>query len=167
MKYLKTIGSILLIILGVVFLFVILGYSTSNTGNTKSLVAKITKTVPWHNEKEKISHHKVAVSTSNPYATRVGMDILNDGGNAVDAAVGVSYALSITEPYASGLGGGGGMLIYNPKNNQYHGIDYRDSAPVSHQTNTSEIGVPLLLKVWIMLVDSTGQKQCLKIYNRP
>ncbi|HLQ40421.1 MAG TPA: gamma-glutamyltransferase, partial [Tetragenococcus sp.] len=68
--------------------------------------------------------------------------VLAKGGNAVDAAVAVSYALAMTEPYASGLGGGGGMIIYDPKEDQYYGLDYRDSAPVSHDTMDAPTGVP-------------------------
>lgn len=147
MKYLKTIGSMLLIILGGVFLAFILGNSTSQSKKAVSnLSEKVNQKVPWHKYDNHDSKQKVVVSTSNPYATKIGMDILHNGGNAADAAVGVSYALAVTEPYASGLGGGGGMLIYDPKKNQYHGINYRDSAPVSHQEISSEIGVPTFVK---------------------
>src|SRR3954447_26333006 len=51
------------------------------------------------------------VSSSNPIAVEVGMEVLENGGNAVDAAIAVSYALGVVEPYGSGIGGGGGMLI--------------------------------------------------------
>ena len=43
---------------------------------------------------------------------------MQDGGNAVDAAIGVSYALAITEPHSSGLGGGGASLTYNGKDGE-------------------------------------------------
>ena len=48
-------------------------------------------------------------------ATRVGNKIIEDGGNAVDAAEGVAYALAVTEPHSSGLGGGGATLTYDGK----------------------------------------------------
>ena len=50
------------------------------------------------------------VSTSNETATEIGEEVLAKGGNAVDAAIAVSYALGVAQPYASGIGGGGGML---------------------------------------------------------
>ena len=46
------------------------------------------------------------VSSSNPIAVQVGMEVLENGGNAVDAAIAVSYALGVVEPYGSGIGGG-------------------------------------------------------------
>ncbi|MBO6060835.1 MAG: gamma-glutamyltransferase, partial [Clostridia bacterium] len=55
-----------------------------------------------------------AVSCSNPLATAIGLQVLENGGNAVDAAVAVCFALGVLEPYASGIGGGGGMLVYDP-----------------------------------------------------
>ncbi|MCA0117267.1 gamma-glutamyltransferase, partial [Staphylococcus epidermidis] len=56
------------------------------------------------------------VASNNAIATRVGNKIIEDGGNAVDAAEGVAYALAVTEPHSSGLGGGGATLTYDGKN---------------------------------------------------
>ena len=56
--------------------------------------------------KQDTSDKNYGVASNNPIATRVGEKIIRDGGNAIDASVGVSYALAVTEPHSSGLGGG-------------------------------------------------------------
>ncbi len=58
--------------------------------------------------------HFGIVSAASPEAAEVGMDVLRNGGNAVDAAVAMSFVLNITEPAMSGLGGGTQVLLYNP-----------------------------------------------------
>lgn len=88
------------------------------------------------------SKYSYSISTSNELATRVGEEILSKGGNAADAAVAVAYTLGVVEPYGSGIGGGGGMLIYNPSSDDYKFYDYKDVAPLSQSTKTSDIGVP-------------------------
>lgn len=67
------------------------------------------------------------VASSNVYATMAGLEVLEAGGNAVDAAVAVSYALGVAEPYTSGLGGGGFMLIHTADGENKF-IDYREVA---------------------------------------
>ena len=79
-------------------------------------------------------HHPVwaehgMVSTQEALATQIGVDILKQGGNAVDAAVAVGYALAVTLPRAGNLGGGGFMLVYLAKEQRAIAIDYREKAP--------------------------------------
>jgi len=75
------------------------------------------------------SRNGMVVSTSS-YATQAGVDILKKGGNAVDAAVAVGFALAVTYPAAGNIGGGGFMVIHlaDGKNTT---IDFREKAPAS------------------------------------
>lgn len=69
------------------------------------------------------------VSSQEALATRIGVDILKKGGNAVDAAVAVGFALAVTLPRAGNLGGGGFMLVHLAKDDKTIAIDYRETAP--------------------------------------
>jgi gamma-glutamyltranspeptidase / glutathione hydrolase len=69
------------------------------------------------------------VSTSHPLATEVGADILQQGGNAVDAAVAVQLALNVVEPPMSGIGGGGFMMVYEAGTDEVTIINSRERAP--------------------------------------
>ena len=62
-------------------------------------------------------------------AARIGVEMLDRGGNAVDAAVAVGFALAVTYPRAGNIGGGGFMLIHLAKDNRDIAIDYRETAP--------------------------------------
>lgn len=68
------------------------------------------------------------VVSAHPLATEVGVRILREGGNAVDAAVGVHWALAVVAPWAGNIGGGGFMLIRS-RNGMAHSIDFRETAP--------------------------------------
>jgi gamma-glutamyltranspeptidase / glutathione hydrolase len=81
------------------------------------------------------------VSASHPLAVEVGMDVLDAGGNAVDAAIAVSYTLGVVEPFGSGVGGGGAMLLYEPGETPL-AYDYRETAPASGDRPANDIGVP-------------------------
>ncbi len=69
------------------------------------------------------------VAAAGETAARVGLEVLNSGGNAVDAAVAVGFALAVTMPEAGNLGGGM-MLVYR-SGGQSHAIDYREMLPAA------------------------------------
>ncbi len=75
-----------------------------------------------------VARHGMVVS-QEAEASRVGLDILKRGGNAVDAAVAVGFALAVTLPRAGNLGGGGFMLIHRADPREDIAIDYRETAP--------------------------------------
>src|SRR5689334_4242067 len=62
-------------------------------------------------------------------AARIGVEILEKGGNAVDAAVAVGFAMAVTYPRAGNIGGGGYMVIHLARPNRQIAIDYREVAP--------------------------------------
>jgi gamma-glutamyltranspeptidase / glutathione hydrolase len=72
-----------------------------------------------------------AASTVDIDATRVAIDVLRHGGNAVDAAVAAAATLGVTEPFSSGLGGGGFLVFYNARTRTVHTIDGREAAPAT------------------------------------
>lgn len=74
------------------------------------------------------------VASTNEVASRVGVDVMKRGGNAVDAAIAVQFALAVTHPSAGNLGGGGFMMI-RLKNGKITAIDYREMAPAAVTRN--------------------------------
>ena len=79
------------------------------------------------------------VAAAKPQASQVGIDILKAGGNAVDAAVAVGFALGVLEPNASGIGGGGFMLIWLADSGTIVFIDSRGKAPAAATQDMYEL----------------------------
>ncbi len=76
-----------------------------------------------------------AIASAHPVATRAGMEVLNAGGNAFDAAVAVTATLAVVEPYSSGLGGGGFWLLHDAAGKRDIMIDGREKAPLEAHRN--------------------------------
>jgi gamma-glutamyltranspeptidase/glutathione hydrolase len=77
-----------------------------------------------------VTGEQAAVASAHPLATQAGIDILNQGGNAFDAAIAVTATLAVVEPYSSGLGGGGLYLLQQAADDHYIMIDARERAPL-------------------------------------
>lgn len=71
------------------------------------------------------------VVSDHDAAVRAGMGILEQGGNAVDAAVATAFALAVVDPASSGLGGGGVMVLYQSKENKAHALDFTPVSPAA------------------------------------
>src|SRR5438034_5900588 len=84
--------------------------------------------------REPVRERHGMVASTNEVASKVGVDIMKRGGNAVDAAIAVAFALAVTHPAAGNLGGGGFMMI-RLKNGKTTAIDYREMAPAAATRN--------------------------------
>ena len=87
---------------------------------------------------------KFMVATANPIATKVGYDVLDRGGNAIDAAIAIQMTLNVVEPQSSGIGGGAFALYWDAKKRQLSSFDGRETAPlgVSEDYFVNDDGTP-------------------------
>ncbi|MDQ1035191.1 gamma-glutamyltranspeptidase/glutathione hydrolase [Streptomyces sp. V3I8] len=116
-----------------------------------------------------------AVASVDAHASAAGVEILRKGGNAVDAAVATAAALGVTEPYSSGIGGGGYFVYYDAKSRTVRTIDGRETAPLTADeglfledgrpipfadavTSGLGVGTPGTPATWRTALDSWGSK---------
>ncbi|BAZ20100.1 gamma-glutamyltransferase [Kalymmatonema gypsitolerans NIES-4073] len=78
---------------------------------------------------------KAMVVSAHPLASEAGMAMLRKGGNAVDAAVATTFAISVVEPFSAGIGGGGFLLLHQPKTGEIKALDFRERAPLKATKN--------------------------------
>jgi gamma-glutamyltranspeptidase/glutathione hydrolase len=116
-----------------------------------------------------------AVTSVDPYATSIGIEVLRKGGNAADAAVATAAALGVTEPYSAGVGGGGFFVHYSARTGRVQTIDGRETAPMAMPedafidpatgtpypfselvTSGLSVGVPGTPATWDVALDAWG-----------
>ena len=77
-----------------------------------------------------VESNKGMVVTTHPLASEIGLSILKKGGNAIDAAIAVNFALAVCHPSAGNIGGGG-FLVYRNAKGKFFALDYREKAPLA------------------------------------
>jgi gamma-glutamyltranspeptidase/glutathione hydrolase len=87
------------------------------------------------------AYRQGVVAVANPYGAEAGAKILEQGGNAIDAAVAIAYALNVVEPQSAGIGGGGFMMIHVAATGETITIDSREKAPAG-ATPGMFVGMP-------------------------
>ena len=78
---------------------------------------------------------RAMVVSAHPLASQAGLQILRKGGNAVDAAVATTFAISVVEPFSAGIGGGGFLLLHQAGTKEMKALDFRERAPLKATGN--------------------------------
>src|SRR5207247_8766216 len=97
-----------------------------------TVVIRSTRTIPpaWTLRSKPATGQHAMVVSAHPLATQVGVDILKLGGNAIDAAVAVAFALEVVLPDAGNIGGGG-FIVHRTAGGEVTALDYREAAPAA------------------------------------
>ncbi len=112
------------------FLFGFLFFTTTSFGKLYKV-----KLLKDHTKEQHDSFAKeVMITSQGEYSTRAGLDIIRSGGNIFDAAVAISFVISVERPQSTGLGGGGFLLMDGPNFSRPKALDFREMAPLySHK----------------------------------
>ena len=120
------------------------------------------------------------VSSANPLATRAGLEILEEGGNAFDAAVAVAAALGVVEPMMSGIGGYGAIVLYDAESGETRFLDtgsrtpaaldpevFRSSAPnfVDNRCGAKAVSTPGNANAWEALSSNYGELRWQRLFE--
>ncbi|MBW8480750.1 gamma-glutamyltransferase [Actinomadura sp. PM05-2] len=119
-----------------------------------------------------------AISTVDPDASRIGLEVLAEGGNAMDAAVAAAAALGVSEPYVAAIGGGGYITYYDARTHRVSTFDGRETAPRAMRadsfvdpatgkalpfdeavTSGLSVGVPGTVAQWQRALDAFGSRR--------
>jgi len=116
---------------------------------------------------EAAASRQAMVTTANPHATRAGIEMLEAGGNAVDAAIAAHLVLSLVEPQSSGIGGGGFMLIHHAATGETRVVDGRETAPAGARTDMflDANGAPLPFRDRVQSGHSIGVPGAIALYH--
>jgi gamma-glutamyltranspeptidase/glutathione hydrolase len=115
---------------GAIALLLFLPACSGRAASGVSPIAGTARTWPYLGKARLTNATKAMVVSGSPIASQVGRDILQQGGNAIDAAVAVGFALAVVHPEAGNIGGGGFMII-RPHDGSIYALDYRETAPAS------------------------------------
>jgi gamma-glutamyltranspeptidase/glutathione hydrolase len=122
------------------------------------------------------------VVAAHPEAVSAGLDTLKKGGNAVDAAIATAFALNAAEPFASGLGGGGFMVVFLAKEKRVTVINFREQAPARanpsmywkngeiqetlRRSHGLAVAVPGSLAGWVYALEKYGTMKLANVLKR-
>ena len=115
------------------------------TGNTEAREDREPEAATGLQESQTVVGKKYMVAAANPYASEAGFNILEKGGNAIDAAIAVQLVLTLVEPQSSGIGGGAFILHFDNSNKHLTTFDGREVAPehASQDQFLNEQGKPV------------------------
>ncbi|MDM7860764.1 gamma-glutamyltransferase [Alteromonas sp. ASW11-36] len=135
-----------------------------------------------YSEKRAFTANDYMVVAANPYASWTGRNIIENGGNAIDAAIAVQAMLTLVEPQSSGIGGGAFILYWDNENKQLHAFDGRETAPAKANAylfteqgkpmrwrdavvGGKSVGAPGVLRALAMAHDEFGQMPWAKLFD--